>query len=83
MILGDRVYLRKYILNLEVKSLSILILVREVSNKIISISEYTIITIYIKNLIDKILRITYLIIEVYIVNNLKTIILINTNILTP
>ena len=82
MILGDRVYLRKYILNLEVKSLSILILVREVSNKIISISEYIIVTIYIKSLINKILRITYLIIKVYIINNLKTNILININTLT-
>ena len=71
--------MRKYILNLEIKKLPTLISVREVSNKIISISEYVIVIIYIKSLIDRIPKMAYLIIEVHIVNNLKANILINTN----
>ena len=40
------------------------------------------ITIYIKGLIDKISRIAYLTMKIYIMNNLKANILINIDILT-
>ena len=81
--LGDRVYLRKYIPNLEIKKLPISIPVRGVSNKIMSTSEYAMVTVYIKDLVDGISKMACLTMEVHIVNDLKANILIDTDILTP
>ena len=56
--------------------------VRGVGNKIIYSDKYAIIIIYVISLVGGITRTTYLIIEVYIINNLKANILIRTNTIT-
>ena len=52
-------------------------------NKIIYSNEYAVIIIYVTSLVEGVTRTTYLIIEVYIIDNFKANILIGTNIITP
>ena len=52
---------------------------RKVSNKIVQIDKYIIITIYIIDIIFDVTRITSLIIKVHLINNLKINIFIDIN----
>ena len=51
------------------------------NNKIVNINEFIIITIYIKKVINDVKRSIYLTMKVYIINNFKTNIFIDTNII--
>ena len=57
VILEDRVFLLKYIFNLKIKKIIASLLIREVNNIIIYINEYIIVTIYVYNILNNILRI--------------------------
>ena len=80
--LEDRTYLLKQVPGLEIKKIISSIPIRGVGNKIIYLDEYAIVTIYINSIINGILRTACLIMEVYIVDNLKANILIGTDIMT-
>ena len=80
--LGDRTYLLKQVPGLEIKKIVSSIPIRGVGNKIIYLDEYTIVIIYINSIINGVSKTTYLIIEVYIIDNLKANILIKTDIIT-
>ena len=80
--LKDRAYLLKHVSNLKIKKIAFFISIRDVNNKIINIDEYIMITIYIKEIVNDMKRSTCLTIKIYIINDLKTNILIKTNIIT-
>ena len=80
--LGDRAYLLKHVSDLEIKKMTSFISIRDVSNKIVSTDKYAMITIYIKEIVDDIERSACLTMKIYIMNDLKTNILIETNIIT-
>ena len=75
--LENRAYLRKQVLELEIKKITFFISIREVSNKIVQTNKYIIIIIYIIDTIFDVTRIASLIIKVHLVDNLKVNILIN------
>jgi len=83
IILIDYTYLRIVLPNVEIKKILVLILVYSIRNKIIKINKYTLIRIYILGTINRITSKALIIIEVYIVNNLKVNLLINNNTLKP
>ncbi len=56
---------------------------RGVSNKIVRINEYIVVEIFMDNTIDGQYTIGCLVIEVYIIDNLKVNLLISNNILKP
>ena len=56
IILKDYIYLRKYLLDLKIKKITFFILIREINNKIDNINKYIIITIYIKDIINNIIK---------------------------
>ena len=64
---------------MKIKKIIVFLLVREVKNKIVYISKYTLVTIYMRNTVHGNKRTIYLIIKVYIIDNLKVNILIDTN----
>ena len=78
----DYVYFRKYLLNLEIKKLVSFISIREVNNKVINLDKYMIIIIYVIELINNVIKKTYLVIKVYIIKDLKINIFIDINIMT-
>ena len=80
--LRDYIYLLKNLSELEIKKITLSILVQEVSNKIINIDEYIVVTIYVNNIVDDIARTACLIIKVHIIDNLKANILISTDTIT-
>ena len=82
VILRDRTYLLKHFSNLKIKKITFFISIRDVNNKIVNIDKYTIITIYIKEIVNDIKRSACLTIKVHVINNLKTNILFKTNIIT-
>ena len=49
--LRDRAYLQKYMPNLEIKKMAAPLLVRGVGNKIVYISEYALVKIYVRGII--------------------------------
>jgi len=71
------------ILNAEVKKISSPILVRSVGNKIVKISEYAVVKIYLKGTVDRVLAIASITIEVYLVEDLRVNILIGNDTLKP
>ena len=81
VIMKNRVYFRKYLLNLEIKKFVFFISIRGINNKIINFDKYIFITIYVNELIKRIIKIVYLIIKFYIVNNFKINIFINIDIM--
>ena len=81
--LEDRAYLLKHVSDLEIKKMTFFISIRDVNNKIVNTDEYAMITIYIKEIVNGIKRSACLTIKVHVINNLKTNILIETNIITP
>ena len=83
IILIDWIYLYKYLLNLEIKTITTSLLIKDINNKIVNINEYIIITIYVRDTLNGQWRIVYLIMNIYIVNDLKTYIFIGINILIP
>ena len=82
IILNNRAYLLKYVFKLKIKKMIILLLIKEVDNKIIHINEYIIISIYIRNTFNNLIKTIYFIIKIYIINNFKINILIDINIIT-
>ena len=80
--LEDRAYLLKHVSDLEIKKITFFISIRDVNNKIVSIDKYAMITIYIKEIVNDMKRSACLTIKVHVINNLKTNILIKTNIIT-
>ena len=80
--LEDRAYLLKHVSDLEIKKITFFISIRDVNNKIVSTDKYTMITIYVKEIVDDMKRSACLTIKVHVVNNLKANILIKTNIIT-
>lgn len=75
------VYLRKFLLDLEIRKLLFFISIRGVNNKIVQLDEYTLVTIYVIDLLNNVVRKVFLIIKVYIVEDLKANMLIDTNII--
>ena len=87
VILDNRAYLLKYILNLKIKKIVVSLSIRGVNNKIVYINKYALVTIYVRSIVREITktiseRTTYLTIKVYIIDNLKANILIKTDIIT-
>ena len=66
---------------LKIKKITSFILIREVGNKIVQTNKYIIIIIYVIDIISEIIRTASLIMKIYLVNNLKINILIDTNII--
>ena len=81
--LEDRAFLLKLISNLEIKKMATSLPVRGVGNTIIYTNKYALVTLYICDKLNGIQRIARLIMEVYIINNLKANILISTDTMTP
>ena len=81
VIMKNRIYFRKYLLNLKIKKFVSFILIRKINNKIVNFDEYAFVTIYIDKLIKKIIKIIYLIIKFHVVNNFKINIFINIDII--
>ena len=81
--LKDRAYLLKHVSDLKIKKMTFFISIRDVNNKIVSIDKYAMITIYIKEIVDDMERSACLTMKIHVVNNLKTNILIETDIMTP
>ena len=82
MTIENRVYFRKYLLNLKIKKFVFFISIRKMNNKIVNFDKYVFITIYVDELIKKIIKIICLIIKLYIVNNFKINIFIDIDIIT-
>ena len=58
------------------------LLIKEINNKIIYINEYMTISIYVRNILNDLIRTIYFIIKVYIINNFKVNIFIDIDIIT-
>ena len=82
VILINREFIRKQLSNLQIRKLASLMLIREVRNKIIKTDEYYVFKIYINEHVNDLTSTTILIIEAYLVNDLKANMLIKTNIIT-
>ena len=59
-----------------------IILIREINNKINKINEYITIIIYIRDIINSVIKTTCFTIKIHIINNLGANILININTIT-
>ena len=59
-----------------------IISIRGINDKIVSINKYVIIKIYIKDIINNVIKIIYFIIKIHVINNFKINIIINMNIIT-
>ena len=75
IIFKNRIYLRKQVLNLKIKKIIFIISIERVNNKIININNNITITIYMKNIIDNVIKI-------HVINNFKINIFININTIT-
>ncbi len=75
------IYLKKVLLKVKIKKISLLILIYNINNRIIKIYKYIIIKIFIIKIINRKLIIVAIIIKIYLVNNLKANLLINNNII--
>jgi len=69
--------------NIEIRKISLLILVRGVGNKVVKTDKYIIVKIYIRGSITENPIIVAIIIKVYLINNLKANLLIGNNSLKP
>lgn len=79
--LNNRKYILYSISRIKIRRIISLVLVRNLENRIIIINNYIILIIYVDRLINNsILKIIYFFIKVYLVNNLKTNLLIKNNI---
>ena len=81
IILINRVYLKKILLNAIIKKMLSLISIREVDSKIVHIDKYTQVEIYVYNTINDQVPIDIIVIKIYIVDDLKINLLIDNNIL--
>ena len=81
VIIKNRIYFRKYLLNLKIKKFVFFISIQKINNKIVNFDEYVFVTIYVDKLIKKIIKIVYLIMKFHIVNNFKTNIFIDIDII--
>ncbi len=75
------IYLKKVLLKVKIKKISLLILIYNINNRIIKIYKYIIIKIFIIKIINRKLIIVAIIIKIYLINNLKANLLINNNII--
>ena len=72
----------RIVLKIEIKKIIFSILIRELDNYIVIIDEYVVLILYINKIVkNSTFKTTYLIIEVYLIDNLKINILINNDII--
>ena len=79
----DYTYLKRVLPNIEIRKISLLILVRGVGNKVVKTNKYIIVKMYIRGSITENPIIVAIIIKIYLINNLKANLLVGNNSLKP